>query len=169
MLARTSELSKKFVDIERDFIREKLLPDFEYTCFETATEHKKLSKSLESARVALVSTAGLHLDSQEPFIINRAEGDDSFRSIPSDSAVDSFQLSHPGYNTARVIEDVNTVFPLERLHALAQAGIIGSVASNAYSFMGYIPRPARLIEKTAPAIAEEMTHDNVDLVLLVPA
>ncbi|MEZ4536706.1 MAG: hypothetical protein R3D26_17160 [Cyanobacteriota/Melainabacteria group bacterium] len=58
---------------------------------------------------------------------------------------------------------------LERLHALAEAGIIGSVASNAYSFMGYIPRPAALMEKTAPAIAEEMTHDNVDLVLLVPA
>ncbi|HMO23581.1 MAG TPA: hypothetical protein PKD05_06690 [Candidatus Melainabacteria bacterium] len=40
MLARSSELSKKFVDIERDFIREKLLPDFEYTGFNTATAHK---------------------------------------------------------------------------------------------------------------------------------
>ncbi len=40
MLARTSELSKKFVDLERDFIREKLWPAFEYTGFKTATALK---------------------------------------------------------------------------------------------------------------------------------
>lgn len=56
MLARTSELSRKFVDIERDFIREKLLPDFEYTSFETATEHKKTWQKSRNSQ----GGAGIH-------------------------------------------------------------------------------------------------------------
>ena len=169
MLAETSQLSRDFVELERDFIRDKLLPDFDYTTFEIATGHNKLAKKLSDARVGLVSTCGLHLKSQEPFTITSPQGDDSFRKIPLASQEDDYQLSHPGYNTALVAQDVNVVFPITRLKELLKEKFISSLSPFAYTFMGYIPRPQKLMNETIPLIVEEFKNNQVDVVLLVPA
>lgn len=169
MLPETGERSQKFVQLERDFIKDKLLPDFEYTCFDDPARHSRLKKELNDSKVALVSTCGVHLKNQEPFIVNSPTGDDSFREIPADTEELNLQLTHPGYNTKRASEDVNTVFPLTRLKELVSDGTIGSIAETAYSFMGYIPRPKRLLEEIAPGIAKKLLAAGVDVVLLVPA
>lgn len=78
-------------------------------------------------------------------------------------------LTHPGYDTRRAREDVDVVFPLAALARMAERGVIGSFAATAYSWMGYVPDPVRLVSERAPMMARELVADAVDLVLLVPA
>lgn len=126
-------------------------------------------RDFRHCRVALVGTAGGHLHGDRPFDVRNPLGDTSFRVIPGDVPLDKLRLSHPGYNTRKIQQDINCVFPLERLRELAQEGIIGGVSPRHFSFMGYIPIPDLLIEKTAPEVATLLREDQVDLALLVPA
>ena len=61
------------------------------------------------------------------------------------------------------------VLPMRRLAELAGEGIVGRPAPNHYSIMGYILEPKEMVEKTAPAIAEQMRAEGVDAAALVPA
>lgn len=123
---------------------------------------------LERARVALVATAGVHLTREDRFARGNT-GDDSVRRIPESAPKTSMMLSHPGYDTRRASQDIDVVFPLGTLRRMAERGMIGSVAATAYSWMGYVPDPARLVKERAPTMARELVADAVDLVLLVPA
>jgi Glycine/sarcosine/betaine reductase selenoprotein B (GRDB). len=66
--------------------------------------------------------------------------------------------------------DKNVVFPIDRLHELAEEGIIGSVADTHISFMG--AQPDHTLETirldSGPAAAKLLADDEVDLVLLTP-
>ena len=66
-------------------------------------------------------------------------------------------------------QDLNCLFPLQRLQELEQAGEIGHVAPRHYSVMGYILRPEELLEQTVPAIIHDLREDRADVVILVPA
>ena len=61
-------------------------------------------------------------------------------------------------------QDWNVVFPLDRLHALATQGIIGSVAAYHYSFMG--ATEPQIMELTARDLARLLKQDHVDALLL---
>ena len=54
------------------------------------------------------------------------------------------------------------------MKALAQEGVIGSVAPRHFSLMGSIAAPGRLIAETAPEVARMLLEDQVDAVLLTP-
>jgi len=56
--------------------------------------------------------------------------------------------------------------PLDRLHELAQAGVIGSVAAFHSSFMG-ATEPSQMAS-AAHALARLLLQDHVNAVLLVP-
>ena len=62
--------------------------------------------------------------------------------------------------------DLNTIFPLDRLNEMANEGMIGSLASYHYSFMGATD-PTQM-EDEARTLAGIMKKDGVDAVLLVP-
>lgn len=64
-------------------------------------------------------------------------------------------------------EDVNTVFPLDRLRELADSGVIGSVAARHYSLMG-AGWPPEMIEPTCDELATALRADEVTAVCLVP-
>ncbi|MEA2325285.1 MAG: D-proline reductase (dithiol) PrdB, partial [Thermoanaerobaculia bacterium] len=64
--------------------------------------------------------------------------------------------------------DPNLAFPLDRLHELERDGRIGRVNKRHLSFMGSITAPGRLIRDSAPAAAELLVADGVDIALLVP-
>ena len=64
------------------------------------------------------------------------------------------------------MRDINVVFPLDRLRAMAEAGTIGSVAATHYSFMG--ATDPRGMEANARAVAGRLKSDRVDAVLLTP-
>ncbi|MBP1933161.1 D-proline reductase (dithiol) PrdB [Ammoniphilus resinae] len=123
-------------------------------------------KSLAQARVALVTTAGVHLKEQPIFQVE--EGDSSYRVIPNDVRQEDLMISHTHYDRTDADQDINCVFPIARLQELAQQGIIGSAASVHYGFMGYIPKPQKLMEEVAPEVARFLKEDQVDIVVLSP-
>ncbi len=129
-----------------------------------------LKKPLKEARIAIVSSAGFVLNSQELFDAHIESGDDSFREIPSNTEVADIVDSHRSkcFDHAGMREDPNVAFPLDRIRELATDGVIGSIADNHLSFMGSVTAPLRLIRKVAPVAAEKLLDDNVDAALLVP-
>jgi len=159
-----------FLDVEGEFIRNKVLPDFDWMFFNEPTAPTPLSKPVNDCKVALVVTAGAYLaDSQPRFDTRNPLGDDSFRIIPGNIKPTEIALSHPGYDTRRAQTDLDTVFPFQLLSRLCEAGEIGAVASQHVSFMGYIPRTERLLWDRAPQVARELLNDGVDLAVLVPS
>lgn len=159
-----------FLDVEKDFVRRKVLPDFEWTRFEHATEPNQITKPIMDCKVALIVTAGAYLrESQERFDVKNPLGDDSFRIIPSDTAPEGIALAHPGYDTKRAMQDMDTVFPYKLLNRLRDEGVVGEVAPRHFSFMGYVPRPERLIWQVAPKAGRLLREDGVDLAILVPS
>lgn len=158
-----------FSIVERDFLR-KYLPDFDWMGFDAPTEHTPLRKPVEECRVALVATSGAYMKGQqEPFATKNLLGDDSYRIIPNDIPVGEISLSHPGYDTKRAAHDLDCVFPLAMLNTLKGKGVVGEAAPRHFSFMGYIARPERLLNETAPQVAGLLKEDVVDLAILVPS
>ena len=125
-----------------------------------------MQKPLSQSKVAMVSTAGLHLRGDRLF----QGGDPSYRVVSSDTKTSEIILSHVsiGFDYTGIYRDLNLAFPLDRLRELAQQGKVGSLARNYYSFMGAQRDPRRIIEETGPEAAALMHDEGVDLVLLVP-
>jgi D-proline reductase (dithiol) PrdB len=129
-----------------------------------------LRKPLKQSRVAIVSTAGLVRSDQERFDDTVKGGDWSFREIADDTAPGSLIDSHrsESFDHAGLDSDKNLGFPLDRLHELVEANVIGSANHRHLSFMGSITAPGRLIAKSAPVAAGLMVEDQVDAVILIP-
>ncbi len=127
-------------------------------------------KTLEKARVALVTTGGVYLPSQEPFDDARKGGDSSFREIPAATDVQTLGIAHKSdaFDQTGFQADRNLGFPLGRLREMATRGEIGALNGRALSFMGSITAPGRLLKDTAPAAASLLEADGVDVALLVP-
>ena len=123
-------------------------------------------KPLHESRVAIVTTAGLRVENDADW----NAGDQGFTLIPHDA--ENLTLAHYSPNFDRVgwILDKNVVFPSDRLHEMAEEGIIGSVANTHISFMG--AQPDHTLETirldSGPAAAKLLADDEVDLVLLTP-
>lgn len=159
---------KTFAEIEAEFVREKVLPDFAWREFAEPSPLADRRLPAASARVALVATAGAYLrDEQQPFA-RGAAGDASFREIPSDCDLARISFSHVGYDTERALRDPDVVFPLALLRTFAAEGKIGALAPRAFSFMGYSP-DTQALARNADEVARALRSDAVDLVLLVPA
>ncbi len=129
-----------------------------------------LRKPLAEAKVALVTTAGLVMPDQATFDNDVKGGDYSFRVIPRDADVASLIDTHRSetFDHSGIQSDPNLAFPLDRLHELAHDGRIGRVSERHLSFMGSITAPGRLIRDSAPAAAQLLVDDGVDVALLVP-
>jgi D-proline reductase (dithiol) PrdB len=132
-----------------------------------------LSKPLTDCTVALISSAGIALKTDQPFDQegerrNPWWGDPSYRVIPYMAAAQDIEIYHLHVNPSFAKQDLNTLFPLGRLLELEAAGEIGRSAPHHYSVMGYVLQPQTLLEKSAPALIRHLQADDVDLVLLVP-
>ncbi len=119
---------------------------------------------VKDARVAIISTAGLHRASDRPFTGHAND----YRIIPAAVDEGDLTMTHVSVNFDRsgFHRDVNVAFPLQHLHTLAAAGEIGSVADWHYSFMGATD-PLRM-EDTAADVARLLLDDGVTLALLIP-
>ena len=157
---------RDFAPREYDHVRANFLADFDWTCFDTPSPRTLPKRPLSEARVALISTAGVHLPDDSRHA-GGADGDHTYREIPADAA--EVALHHGGYDTRRARLDPDVVFPLNLLRELANDGLIGDVAPTAYGFMGYIPHTGPLLRETGPEVARALIGDAVDLALLVPA
>ena len=127
-----------------------------------------LSRPLADSRVALVSSAGVHLDDQEAFHVETVAGDPSYRLIPDDVDLGRLRFTHTHYDTSSAEEDPNVVFPIDRLHEAVTEGRIGATSSVHIGMMGFNPDPGSIADVTAPAVAEILSAEQVDVVVLVP-
>ncbi len=120
---------------------------------------------LSERRVAIVTSAGLHRVGDPAF----ATVDLSYRVIPGNIRADALTMTHSSVHFDRTgfREDVNVVFPIDRLRELAKEGLIGSVADYHYSLMG-AGWPPHAIEPTMRELAARLREDGVDAVCLAP-
>ncbi len=130
-----------------------------------------LTKEPNKCRLALVTTAGVHLRSQSPFDMKDKEGDPSFRTIPSSADPKDLTITHNYYDHRDADQDINVVLPIERLRDLESEGFIGKIASQHFSFMGHIIGHYinTLIHHTGPEVARTLKKDGTDIAFLTPA
>ena len=121
-------------------------------------------KPLNERRIALISTAALNM--RDDAIYERDATD--YRVIPGDVNPADVVMSHVSVNFDRTgfQQDLNVCFPIERLHDLANDGVIDSVSRFLFTVSG-AAHPSDL-EESARAMARIMKEDGVDTVLLVP-
>ncbi|MEM7251622.1 MAG: glycine/sarcosine/betaine reductase selenoprotein B family protein [Pseudomonadota bacterium] len=121
--------------------------------------------TLAEAKVALITTAGLHPRDDRSFTMTDA----SYRVLPSDKGADDWVMTHTSVNFDRsgFQDDINVVLPIERLRELVTDGVVGAEATYHYSFMGAGLEPAAY-EKTAIEVAEFLRRDHVNLAFLTP-
>ncbi len=129
----------------------------------------KLKKPLSEARLCFVSTAGVQPKNSTPFDTVHPVGDYTFRRVPSNSKVSDLEIHQLKYPTAGAKRDLNVIFPIERLQELVKEKIIGELAENFYSFIGYNMDAERLENTLAEIIAAAIEAEKPDAVLLAPA
>jgi D-proline reductase (dithiol) PrdB len=128
-------------------------------------------KDPRDSRIALVTTAGVHLRSQAPYDMEDREGDPTFREIAAGTRIEDLMITHNYYDHRDADQDINVVFPIKRLEELEAEGIIGEVAPRHFSFMGHIlgHHIETLVNRTGPEVARMLRADGVDAVFLTPA
>lgn len=128
------------------------------------------NKDLSKCKVAIVTTSGVHLKSQQPFDMDDKDGDPTFREVPRDTPRSELTITHKYYDHSDADKDINIVYPIDRLLEMKERGDIGDLAEFHYGIMGHIlgRHIKTLVEKTGPEIAERLKQANVDVVLLTP-
>jgi D-proline reductase (dithiol) PrdB len=129
---------------------------------------------LADSKLALLSTAGLSMKGEAPFDMDferrhPTRGDASWRRLTADAVPERIEANHLHIDTGYLERDLNVALPLDRLRELVAEGAVGSIADSHYSIMGYQGNDtSRLEQESAPAIAEAMKNEEVDLALLAP-
>ena len=117
---------------------------------------------------ALVTSGGFYLkDSQPPFDTESIHGDVSFREIPKTVRQEDIGIAHLHYDHSLAEQDMNIVFPIERLIELEKDGVIGRLTDTHYSF-SYVNDVVSLVTKTVPQFIDRIKADGVDALFLVP-
>jgi len=124
------------------------------------------TKPMSEATVALATTGGAHLASQEPFDMQDHAGDQTIRFIPGDVARSELCFTHDHYDHTDADRDPDCMFPLERLRELEAEGVIGAVAPMHASASGFMPDPRPFLQNAVPQVIERFRADRVDVVLL---
>jgi D-proline reductase (dithiol) PrdB len=133
-----------------------------------------LIKPLSECTVALLSSAGIALKDDKPFDQegerqNPWWGDPTYRILPKTATEKDVRLYHLHIDPSYAEQDVNCLFPLQRLQEMEASGRIGRMSPRHYSIMGYILKPERLLQETIPAMIRNLKEDMADVVVLVPA
>jgi D-proline reductase (dithiol) PrdB len=124
-----------------------------------------VKKLVNQSRVALLTSAALRLNRQEPF----APAEDlTYRLLPSDFQPSEVVIDHHSRIGPVPRQNPEIVFPMAALASLAAKQIVGSLSPIHVSFMGGIRRHREVENDLAPAIARELKRADVDLALLVP-
>lgn len=126
-------------------------------------------RALPMLNLALISSAGAYIDGTSPFDVNSASGDMTFREIPIEVEQSDLRFAARGYDPAAVQKDVNSQLPISRLLEFEQNGIIGQLNPVYWSFSGFIPDAAKLVEELVPKLIERIRRYEVQAALLVPA
>ena len=117
---------------------------------------------LEEAMVCLVSTAGVREKKDKPFEV---EGDTSYRVISGEASGADLAFDDAHYDHACADQDINCIFPIDRLRELAAEKRIGGLTERHFS-LGFSQALRELRETTIPRLAREVDQVRPDAVLL---
>ena len=123
-----------------------------------------LKRPLAEATVALVTTGGVHLCAEKPFVL---KSDASYHTIPRTATSAELCITHEHYDRRDAAGDLNLIFPLQRLLELGAEGAVGRVAETHYGF-GFTDNPQELL-LPGHQVGTLLAQATIDLVLLVPA
>jgi D-proline reductase (dithiol) PrdB len=140
-------------------------PDYSWVTNADTPPFTPLRKALADSRVSLIASGGIYAVGQIAF---HFKDDFSYREISSDTPARDLRATHFAYDLSAARSDPNVVFPLATLRDLAAVSRIGELAANAYTFMGGIYSARRVKNLLAPALAERLVKDEVDVAILVP-
>lgn len=124
-----------------------------------------IDKPLSESKLMLIGSGGVYKMGQVAF---HTKDDTSVRVIDSKTDTAHLRTAHFAYDQTDARTDVNCVFPLDRLRELADSGVIGELASEAYGFMGGIYSTRRMMAETAETLLQCCRAQEPDIVLLVP-
>ncbi|MBA2529736.1 MAG: hypothetical protein H0V19_07220 [Euzebyales bacterium] len=137
-----------------------------------------LSAELADLRLALISAGGVFVVGDDPMgpdgptqqeclalIKEFLRGAPSLSHIPVDTPVEKLTARHPGYDARTAQRDIDTVFPVTHLRALAAEGRV-QLSDEHYGFTGATSH-TRLGKEVAPRWAEHMAVREVDAAFLV--
>ncbi len=128
-----------------------------------------VKKPLSEMVISLISSAGIFMDEQDPFD-PWAVNDLSFRQIPVTTPFDQLHLRHNYFDHRDAIEDLNCVYPVQRLGEFEADGVIGKLAPTAITLgMGRMYKRTALQEETVPQIVDILNKEQADAAFLVPS
>lgn len=142
-------------------------PDFDFTIFNDSPI-SVLSKPLKKCKLALITTAGLHLKADTPFDLSLKNGDCSYRILPGEVRYDELTVTHKWFNHKFINSDLNSVFPIDRMREYVKCGEIQSLSEENLSFMGHIYETAPLIKNSIKA-GKYLKGFGVDIAFITPA
>ncbi len=127
--------------------------------------------ALARSTLALVTTGGVHLSTQPPFVMDDPDGDPTVRELPVDAPRAALTITHDYYDHRDADRDLNLVWPAERLREWVAEKALGRLHATGYAFMGHIDGPhlATFARSSAPQVARRLRAAGVDYALLVPA
>jgi hypothetical protein len=120
--------------------------------------------------VLLISSAGGYIPGVHAmFDAANDLGDYSIRLIDTQYAPSAYHFAHDHYDHTAVDADPQVLVPVTHLLELQDAGLIGELAPQVVSFMGYQPDVGRVVDEIIPQIIS-VAHDlRVDAAFLVPS
>jgi D-proline reductase (dithiol) PrdB len=128
-----------------------------------------LEKPLSSSKLCFVSSSGVQPRGSMPFDVVHPIGDFTYRAVPSRATAADVEIHQLKYPTAGALEDINVIFPLDRLRELVEFGELGGLTEHFFSFIGYNMDPARVEHEFSEDLATAVESERPDVVLLAPA
>ncbi len=158
----------RYIDRLNQHYRAQGFPAYSWSQYDDAP-WTPLTKPLGECRVTMLTSGGVSCSWQPPFDSD-ARNDLRLLEIPRDAPADGFVINDSYYDHSDADQDINCVFPIERMRELEAEGVIGELAPRLYSgFMGRIYTRSAVLEEAAPALAARLKEDRVDALILVPA
>jgi hypothetical protein len=132
-------------------------------------------KRLADAQIALLTSAGLYLEGEQPSFDGEREkaeptwGDPTHRMLPASLEPAALGMMHLHVNHEDVLADPEIALPLGGLATQVAEGRVGSVAPRHVSVMGYQQAGLEVWRReTAPAIVELLRDQGTDGLILAP-
>ncbi len=133
-------------------------------------------KRLDASRIALLSSAGLYLESSQPsYDVEREQsnpewGDPSWRTIPATTSAADIAVAHLHINDEDIRSDPEIALPAHSLEQLVDEGVVGSATGEHLSVMGYQDRTLEGWRRdTAPQLIAWLREQQADGLILAPA
>ena len=126
-------------------------------------------RALPMLNLALITSAGAYIDGTAAFDTESKDGDLSFREIPVEVEAGDLRYAAKGYDPAAVMEDRNSLVPVDRLLEYAENGVIGGLNPVWWSISSHITNAARVADELAPQIADRLARYEIHTALFIPA